>query len=90
MPDHPYVIGENCFIRTVTHHYVGRLIAVYPLELVMEKVSWIPDDGRFADAMATGNFNEVEPYPEDKKIIIGRYSILDASTCDYPLPHKQK
>jgi hypothetical protein len=33
---HPYVIGEAYFMRTVTHHYTGRLVAVYDNELVFD------------------------------------------------------
>ena len=42
---HPYEIGKNYFIRTVTHHLVGRLIKVTSKELVLEEASWIADDG---------------------------------------------
>ena len=76
--EHPYEVGKNYFIRTVTHHYTGHLVAVYEKELVLEKAAWIADDGRFADALEREEFNEVEPYPSDKPVIIGRGAILDA------------
>ena len=74
---HPYTIGSPYFIRTVTHHHTGRLVAVTEHELVLEDAAWIADDGRFADALKTGNFSEVEPFP-DGPVIIGRGSIIDA------------
>lgn len=74
---HPWELGKNYFIRTVTHHYTGRLFAVYPQEIVLEKAAWIADDGRLTDALAKSEFNEVEMYP-DRPVIIGRGSILDA------------
>jgi hypothetical protein len=86
----PFIIGENYFIRTVTFHYTGKLIAVYPGEIVLDKACWIPDDGRFADALKTGVFNEVEPYLQDNPIILGRGSIIDASIFVHPLPTAQK
>ena len=87
---HPYKVGENYFIRTVTFHYTGKLVAVFDQEIVLSSASWIPDDGRFSDALKTGNFNEVEPYPTDEDVIIGRGSIVDATVFNCPLPDKQK
>jgi hypothetical protein len=75
--DSHWKIGENYFVRTVTHHLTGRLLKVTQQELVVEDAAWIADDGRFSEAMKTGNFSEVEPYP-DGELIIGRGSIIDA------------
>lgn len=86
---HPYEIGQNYFIRAVTHHYVGKLVEVFNGELVLEKAAWIPDDGRFQQALETGEYNEVELYPKDKKVIIGRGAILDATIVP-KLPTEQK
>lgn len=84
----PWQIGQNYFIRTVTHHYTGKLLAVHQLELVLTDAAWIADDGRFMQAVASGEFNEIEPYP-DGPVIIGRGAILDA--CIIPaVPRSQK
>ena len=85
----PWCIGQNYFVRTVTHHYTGRLIAVYPLELVLIDAAWIADDGRFMQAVATGNFNEVEPYPDTHEVIVGRGAVLDATIIN-AVPRSQK
>lgn len=85
---HPYTIGSPYFIRTVTHHHTGRLVAVTEHELVLEDAAWIADDGRFADALKTGNFSEVEPFP-DGPVIIGRASIIDAVKIN-TIPRSQK
>jgi hypothetical protein len=74
---HPWKIGKIYFIRTVTHHLTGRLIKVFPQELVIEDAAWIADDGRFSDALKKGEFNEVEPFP-DGPVIVGRASLIDA------------
>lgn len=87
---HPYSVGENYFIRTVTFHFTGKLIEVYPEELVLLEASWIADSGRYADALKSGNFSEVEPYPEGRKVVVGRGAIVDASIQDTPLPRKQQ
>lgn len=88
-PPHPYEIGKNYFIRTVTHHYTGQLLAVFPQELALVDAAWIADDGRFATAIAKGEFSEIEPFPPGR-VVIGRGSILDATVINYPLPRSQK
>lgn len=88
--DSHWEIGEAYFIRTVTHHYTGRLIKVTPKELVIEDAAWIADDGRFAQFVADGEANEVEPYPDKAKVIIGRGALLDAVKWTHALPRTQK
>lgn len=85
----PYEVGKSYFIRTVTMAYTGKLVAVTPQELILEDAAWIADTGRFADAMKTGTYSEVEPWPDGRKVIIGRGAIIDASQCD-TLPRSQK
>lgn len=86
---HPYEVGKNYFIRTVTHYYTGRLEAVYEHELVISDAAWIADTGRYSDALKSGNFSEVEPYPEGK-VVIGRGALLDACQLSTTLPRIQK
>lgn len=76
-PWSPYEIGANYFIRTVTHHHAGRLVAVTTQELVLENASWIADDGRLTDALAKCEFAEVEMFPEGR-VIVGRSTVIDA------------
>ena len=87
--EHPYQIGKNYFIRCVTFFYTGRLVRVTAQELVLEDAAWIADTGRFAQAMETGNFSEVEPYPAGE-LIIGRGAIVDAWQAAWVLPKTQK
>ena len=79
---HPYAIGKNYFIRTVTHHLIGQLVAVLPQELVLKRAAWVADDGRFADALKTSTFAEVEPFPDGAEVIVGRASLIDAVQID--------
>jgi hypothetical protein len=76
---HPYEIGKNYFIRTITHHYTGKLVQVHAGELVLESAAWIADDGRFTQALEKEEFAEVELFPKDRLVVIGRGSILDAT-----------
>ena len=73
---HPYKIGACYFIRTVTMIDTGRLVDVTDQELVLEDAAWIPDTGRFADAVAKAEFGEVEPFPNGK-VFVGRGAIID-------------
>jgi hypothetical protein len=86
--NHPFKIGENYFIRTVTHHYSGKLVKVFSKEIVLIDCAWIADDGRFSDSFEK-EYSEVEPFPEGE-VIIGRGSIIDASVIKKALPRKQK
>lgn len=87
--NHPFQIGKNYLIRTVTMIYTGKLEAVYEKELVISSASWIAETKRWADSVKDGDFNEVEPYPDNCKVTIGRGAILDATVVNWELPRKQ-
>ena len=70
-------VGKIYLIRTVTMIDTGVLVAVTPQELVLEDAAWIPDTGRFSDALKSLEFDEVEPFP-DGRVIIGRGAVIDA------------
>jgi hypothetical protein len=86
----PYKIGRNIFIRTVTMIYTGKLAEVYDDELIIVEAAWIADTGRYSQAIATGNFDEVEPYPDNAEVIVNRKAIVDAFHVDWKLPRTQK
>jgi hypothetical protein len=81
-------IGANYLIRTVTMIDTGRLVMVTDHELVLEDAAWIAESGRFADALQSAEFNEVEPFPEGQ-VIVGRGAIIDAVKIP-KLPRIQK
>ena len=87
--DAAWEIGKPYLIRTVTMINTGRMVAVTPQELVLEDAAWIADTGRFSDALVSGDFNEVEPYPEGR-VIIGRGAVVDAVQLSAALPRAQK
>ena len=84
----PWQLKKNYFIRTVTMHLVGNLVAVTDKELLLENASWIADSGRFHDALKSGQFSEIEPFIED--VIINRSAIIDATVFNHNLPDQQK
>ena len=88
-PSHPYQVGKNYFMRTVTHHLTGKLIRVTEKELVLQNAAWIADDGRFYQAIKDGKLNEVEPFP-DGEVIVGRGSLIDCVEWKHALPREQK
>ena len=77
--------GKNYFVRTVTHHLLGRLVKVTSQELVLTDCSWIADDGRFNEFMTTGEASEVEPFPDCADVIVGRGSLIDAVRWNHEL-----
>ena len=85
---HSLVTGTSVFVRTVTYHYTGRIVAITDSDIVLEDAAWVADSGRFANALATGTLNEVEPYPD--RVIIARGGIVDCCEWKHPLPRKTK
>ena len=85
---HPFEIGANYLIRTVTMIDTGRLVAVTEQELVLEDAAWIADTGRFAQSLLSADFSEVEPFPSGQ-VIISRGAIIDAVKIP-SLPRSQK
>lgn len=82
------VIGKCYLIRTVTHYYTGRLIAITDTDLVLEDAAWIADTGRFHDCLKNGTYNEVEPFVEP--CIVFRGGLIDATEIKSQLPRSQK
>ena len=83
-------VGFNYFIRTVTHHFTGMLVAATDKELVLVDAAWIADDGRFNECIANGTCSEVEPFPDGQEVIIGRGSLIDATRWNHDLPRTVK
>lgn len=83
-------IGANYFIRTVTHHIVGKLEAVTEHELWIRDGAWVADDGRFHECLRDGKVNEVEPFPEGELIPVGRGALIDACPWRHALLREVK
>jgi len=85
----PWLLGKIYLIRTVTMIDTGILVAVTDKELVLEEAAWIADSGRFATALSTGVFSEVEPFPSGR-VIINRSCVIDAVELQTSPPRTQK
>jgi hypothetical protein len=83
-------VGQNYFLRTVTHHLVGTLVEVTQKELWLKDASWIADDGRFMHTIKDGKINEVEPFPDGEEVPVGRGALIDGVIWRHPLPRSQK
>lgn len=81
-----FPIGEAVVIRTVTMHYIGRLVAVTPKELVLEEAGWLANSGRW-HSFLTGAHGpkEFEPYP-DGRVIVGRGALIDCCLWGREIP----
>lgn len=87
LPEGLFEIGKCYFIRTVTLYQVGRVVAISGQFVKLEDASWIADTGRFADALKSGNFSEIEPVGQS---YINLGSIIDAFPWEHKLPTSQK
>ena len=82
----PFKIGEQYYIRTVTHHQTGRVREIVGKFILLEEAAWIADSGRFMNAILEGKLDEVEPV---KECIVNTDSIIDAFIWAHALPTKQ-
>lgn len=75
----PWEIGEEYFIQTVTHYFLGRLVQITEQEFVITNASWVASTGRFNEFLAGSAPSENEPYPLSAFVIIGRGSLISAT-----------
>ena len=83
----PFNIGDKLFIRTVTYHITGKVKEIKGDFIKLGTAAWIADSGRFADALKSESFSEVEPYKNFVWVNIN--SITDFTTINN-LPESQK
>jgi len=83
----PFKIGDCLFIRTVTYHLTGKVIAKCGKFITLEKAAWIADSGRFYNSLKDEKFDEVEPFCNN--VIVNTDCIVDA-TYIKTLPTEQK
>jgi hypothetical protein len=83
-----FLHGKNVFIRTVTNYYTGTLVTSDDHLLRLDDAAWIADTGRFAEALETGQFSEIEPYPGTCYVAVG--AIVDLSEWPHQLPRETR
>jgi hypothetical protein len=80
----PICVGNNVFVRTVTHYTVGKIIKIDKDEIVLSNASWVADTGRWHNALKTGELTEVEPFID--AVSISRGAIVDVTNWRHELP----
>ena len=87
---HEILPGCLVFLQTVTFAYTGRVVSSDDRWLAIDRAAWISDTGRFADAMKSGEFAEVEPYPADQVVLVQVATIVTIMQWPHALPQQQK
>ena len=87
----PTRLGNAVFIRSVTHFYTGRIVALSKEEIVLADAAWIADTGRHAAMLLDpAVLVEVEPYPDGVTVAVGQGAVVDVCSWPHPLPRKVK
>jgi len=87
MSEQAFTVGEKVFIRTVTYHLTGKVVAIKGNFLVLGEAAWIADDGRFTQCIDEGKVAEVEPV---KCLVrVNMDSIVDVYEWNHELPREQ-
>lgn len=85
---HSMKVGMKVLIRTVTLYYTGEIREITASDILLGNAAWIPDTGRYAAALTSGELGEVEPLPD--WVIVPRGGIIDIAPWDHALPRKVK
>ena|ERR1700722_18448650 len=80
-------LGQKLFIRTLTYHLVGEVVAITDNFFELKNASWVADSGRFMQAIKEGKLNEVEPVGT---AWVNTDSITDMFPWEHELPTTQK
>lgn len=51
---YPFQVGDDVYIRTVTHHYTGHITNITGEFITLGDAAWIADSGRWTTALTTG------------------------------------
>jgi hypothetical protein len=86
----PLSVGTGVFIRTVTSYFTGRVVGLTRDAILLEQAAWIASTGRFADALATGALDEIEPYPAGSVVVVMKSAVVDVCEWKHALPTQVK
>lgn len=84
------LVGKKIYAETVTKYFTGFLEENLDNEIVVSKVAWIADTGRFHQGITSGQFNEVEPYGADDIVYLSKGGIMNIKEHNFELPRTQK
>lgn len=86
-PELPFTVGEQVFVRTVTHHMTGRITKITGVFITLEDAAWIPCGGRFSNFINEGLLDETEPV--NCPVRVNTASIIDVYEWKHKLPRDQ-
>lgn len=82
-------IGNNYFIRTVTHYQVGLYVGTIDGFAILDNSAWVADTGRWSECLKSGKLNEVEWIPNCRtRVNLG--SVVDIYDWPNKLPTETK
>ena len=81
-------VGDKVFIRTLTYHYIGRVIEETPAYIKLGAVVWVADSGQFTKTIQEGSLSEIEIIDVDTYIM--KSNIVDVIEWRHPIPTQRK
>jgi hypothetical protein len=82
--------GTPVLLRTEKYHYTGRIVGTTDTTIVLTEPAWIADTGLFSKAVLSGEFAEVEPWPEKDQVVVPLSLRPECTVLTTPLPREQK
>ena len=80
-----FEVGEKVFIRCVTFHHVGEVVACDGVFVTLKDAAWVADSGRFSVALETGELDEVEQI-KNGNVRVAIAAIVDVFEWNHALP----
>lgn len=77
-------LGSVVFIRTLTYHYIGKVVEDNQDHIVLNTCSWVADSGEFTRAINEGVLVESEFI--GNKIKIMKNNMVDCIPWEHDLP----
>jgi hypothetical protein len=81
-------VGDKVIIRGAIYFHTGVVREITSDTIVLGEAAWVADTRRWADALATGELEEVEPFPDETEVMLA--SIMDITPWPHPLPRVQR
>jgi hypothetical protein len=81
------LIGLTVFVRTVTYHWVGKVVKMIGGLLELKDAVWVADSGRWMQAIKDGTLNE---YEETGRTFVKMDAVVDITPWNHKIPKGQK
>lgn len=81
-------VGQQVFIRSVTHYHVGRVVGLSGQWIELEDAAWIACTDRFEQFLKDGKVLECEPFCDRVLVAVG--GVIDVTVWRHKLPLAQK